>query len=581
MNQTRAFLILAWLMVATLLWMEWGKEKSTPPPPPASAVAPASSVPVAAGVAAAANAAVPGVPTANTPAPPVAGSTVSTAATTGAEPVVTVTTAVFKVMLRGGEISEADLLRYPVTSEPNSPPMRLLASDSTLYFVAQSGWVSQGNAAPTHESGFRYAGDQRNLVLAKDANEIAVPFVWTGPTGVTITRTYTFRQGDYAIKVRDEVSNAGTAPWQGFVYRQLSRVPRELAHKGPFSPEQYSFQGAAWYSPADKYEKRKFEKFVDDGKLDKAVTGGWIAMLQHHFFAAWIPGDKDAGEFSLEQLNAGAAPQFLIRDLGPGVNVAPGQKATTEARLWVGPKLVKAIEAQNVPGLDRAVDFSSYSIFATLANGLFWLLEKLHNLFGNWGWAIIGLVVMLKLALYPLSAAQYKSAAKMRKFQPRVAQLKERYGEDKQKFQMALMELYKKEKINPVGGCLPLLPQMIIFMTLYWMLAESVELRHAPWMLWIHDLTARDPFFVLPLLNIAVMWTTQKLTPMTGMDPAQAKMMQFMPLMFGVILAFLPAGLVLYQVANGGLGLLQQWVTTKRYAEQSAAPAAGKDKDKD
>ncbi|MGO1073541.1 membrane protein insertase YidC [Lysobacter sp. CA199] len=575
MNQTRAFLILAWLMVATLLWMEWGKEKATPPALPPSAVAPASSVPVAAG--AAANAAVPGVPSAATPPTPATGSTVSTAPVTGADTPVVVTTDVFKVILRGGEVSEADLLRYPITSEPDSPPMRLLAHDSTLFFVAQSGWVSQGNAAPTHESGFRYAGYSRELNIAKDAGEIAVPFVWTGPNGVSITRTYTFRRGDYAIKVRDEVSNGSTVPWQGYVYRQLSRVPRELAQKGPFSPEQYSFQGAAWYSPTDKYEKRKFDKFADDGKLDKSVTGGWIAMLQHHFFAAWIPGEKDQGQFSLEHLNAGGAPQYLIRDLGPGVNVAAGAKASTEARLWIGPKLVKAIEAQKVQGLDRAVDFSSYSMFATLAGYLFWVLEKLHGLFGNWGWAIVGLVVLLKLVLYPLSAAQYKSAAKMRKFQPRVAQLKERYGEDKQKFQMALMELYKKEKINPVGGCLPLLPQMIIFMTLYWMLAESVELRHAPWMLWIHDLTARDPFFVLPLLNIAVMWTTQKLTPMTGMDPAQAKMMQFMPLIFGVILAFLPAGLVLYQVANGGLGLLQQWLTTKRYAEATA----GKDKDKD
>jgi len=577
MNQTRAFLILAWLMVATLLWMEWGKEKSAPPPTAAPAiVAPASTVPSAANGAVAA---VPGVPSA---APAVPGSPTATASAATADAsdgIVTVTTDVLKVNLRGGELSEADLLKYPITSEPNSPPMRLLASDSTLFFVAQSGWVSQGNAAPTHESGFRFAGAQRNVVLADGARDLSVPFVWTGPNGVTITRTYSFRRGDYAVKVRDEVVNASAAPWSGFVYRQLSRVPRELVHKGPFSPEQYSFQGAAWYSPTDKYEKRKFDKFADDGKLDKQVTGGWIAMLQHHFFAAWIPGTKDQGQFSLEQLNAGGLPQYLIRDLGPGVTVAPGAKAETEARLWIGPKLVKAIEAQNVQGLDRAVDFSSYSIFATLANGLFWLLEKLHNLFGNWGWAIIGLVVLLKLALYPLSAAQYKSAAKMRKFQPRVAQLKERYGEDKQKFQMALMELYKKEKINPVGGCLPLLPQMIIFMTLYWMLAESVELRHAPWMLWIHDLTARDPFFVLPLMNIAIMWTTQKLTPMTGMDPAQAKMMQFMPLIFGVILAFLPAGLVLYQVANGGLGLLQQWLTTKRYAEATAAP--GKDKDKD
>lgn len=574
MNQTRAFLILAWLMVATLLWMEWGKEKSAPPPTAAPPiVAPVNSVPTAPSATAAAG--VPGAPTAAVPGAP--GASAPAAAPAEAEPFVVVTTDVLKVNLRGGELSEADLLKYPVTSEPNSPPMRLLASDSTLYFVAQSGWVSQSNAAPTHLSGFRYAGEQRNIALADGAREVSVPFVWTSPTGVTITRTYTFGRSDYAVKVRDEISNAGAAPWSGFVYRQLSRVPRELVHKGPFSPEQYSFQGAAWYSPTDKYEKRKFDKFAEDGKLDKPVVGGWIAMLQHHFFAAWIPGEKDQGQFSLEQRGVGSSLQYDIRDVGPGLTVAPGQKGTTEARLWIGPKLVKAIEAQHVPGLDRAVDFSSYSIFATLANGLFWLLEKLHNLFGNWGWAIVGLVVLLKLAMYPLSAAQYKSAAKMRKFQPRVAQLKERYGEDKQKFQMALMELYKKEKINPVGGCLPLLPQMIIFMTLYWMLAESVELRHAPWMLWIHDLTARDPFFVLPLMNIAIMWTTQKLTPMTGMDPAQAKMMQFMPLIFGVILAFLPAGLVLYQVANGGLGLLQQWLTTKRYAEAPAG--AGKDKD--
>lgn len=578
MNQTRAFLILAWLMVATLLWMEWGKEKSAPPAAPPTVVAPANSVPSAAGLATPPG--VPGAPAAPSAAPPVPGATPGASAVPASDAPVVVSTDVFRVILHGGEISEADLLRYPVGTEPNSPPMRLLANDSTLYFVAQSGWVSQSGGAPTHASGFRYAGDSRELKLADGAKDIAVPFVWTGANGVTITRTYTFRRGDYVIKVRDDVANAGAAPWQGYIYRQLSRVPRELARKGPFSPEQYSFQGAAWYSPTDKYEKRKFDKFSADGNLNKQVTGGWIAMLQHHFFAAWIPGEKDAGQFSLEQLNAGGAPQYLIRDLGPGVNLAPGQNASTEARLWVGPKLVKAIEAQKVQGLDRAVDFSSYSIFATLANGLFWLLDKLHGLFGNWGWAIIGLVVLLKLALYPLSAAQYKSQAKMRKFQPRVAQLKERYGDDKQKFQMALMELYKKEKINPVGGCLPVLPSIIIFMTLYWMLAESVELRHAPWTLWIHDLTSRDPFFVLPLCNIAIMWATQKLTPMTGMDPTQQKMMQFMPLVFGVILAFLPAGLVLYQVANGGLGLLQQWITTKRYAEENAAGGGGKDKDK-
>lgn len=560
MNQTRVFLIFAWLMVATLLWMEWGKEKSAAqaPAPTAAATAQApgnGSVPSAAGV--------PSVPSA--PLAQVGPAGVSNA---GKGPTVTVTTDVLKVNLDGGEIHRADLLRYPSTADRNSAPVRLFDDAPGRYFAAQSGWVSQGGSAPSHEQGFRVEGNTTDFTLADGSNQIDVPFVWTGTNGVTIRRTYTFGRGNYVVKVRDEVVNAGNAPWQGYVYRQLSRVPRELTHKGPMSAEQYSFQGAAWYSATDKYEKRKFDEFVEDGPLDKQVTGGWIGMLQHHFFSAWIPGSNDASTFSLATPTGAGGTQYLIRELGPGVNVAPGAKASTEARLWVGPKLVKAIDAQNVPGLDRAVDFSSYSLMATLAGWLFWVLEKIYRLVGNWGWAIVGLVVLIKLAMFPLSAAQYKSMAKMRKFQPRMAQLKERYGDDKQKLQMAMMELYKKEKINPVGGCLPILLQMPVFLALYWMLSESVELRHAPWIGWITDLTARDPFFVLPLINVAVMWFTQKLNPTTGMDPMQAKMMQFMPLVFGVMFAFFPAGLVLYWVTNGALGLLQQWWMVKRYSEE-------------
>ncbi|KRA17060.1 membrane protein insertase YidC [Lysobacter sp. Root604] len=569
MNQTRVFLIFAWLMVATLLWMEWGKEKSAPPAPAvtaASAAATASTVPGATVPTAAAGKGL--VPAA--PALPGATPTATVAAPSAAQ-TVTVTTDVLKVVLDGGTLHRADLLKYPSEAADDSAPVRLLAEDANNYFVAQSGWVSQNGATPTHEGGFVPESAQRDYVLANGAKEIAVPFVWTGANGLTIRRTYVFQHSGYAVTVRDEIVNAGAALWQGVIYRQLARVPRALTRSGPMNAEQYSFQGAAWYSAADKYEKRKFDKFGEDGPLDKKVTGGWVAMLQHHFFAAWIPGANDEGMFSLATAGtAGGGAQYLIRDLGPAVNVAPGAKAQTEARLWIGPKLVKAIEGQQVPGLERAVDFSSYSIMATMANAIFWLLDKLHGLFGNWGWSIIGLVVLIKLAMYPLSAAQYRSMAKMRKFQPRIEQLKERYGEDKQKFQMAMMELYKKEKINPVGGCLPILVQMPVFLALYWVLLESVELRHAPWMLWIHDLTARDPFFVLPLINIAVMWATQKLTPTPGMDPMQKKMMQLMPLVFGVMFAFFPAGLVLYWITNSGLGLLQQWWMTKRYAEAPA-----------
>ncbi len=564
MNQARTFLLAAWLAVATLLWMAWNKDHE-------AAVAPASAEtstqPTTSG------ASVPSIPSSNPssvsasstgPVAPAPMATMS-AIDIASAPLVTVTTDVLKVTLDGGAIHTADILRYPLTTQSGSEPVRLFADDSSHFFEAQSGWVSSSGAAPSHSAGFLPAGDARAFMLAPGARSLQVPFVWQGPNGVSIRRIYTFTRGDYAVGVHDVVVNQGQAPWQGFVYRQLVRVPPQTA-SGMMHPESYSFQGAAWFS-ASNFEKRKFAKFSDGPQLNTSVTGGWIGMLQHHFFTAWIPGAGDASTFSTAIPQPG---QTLIREVGPGVNVAPGATATTSARLWVGPKLVEQIEAQHVSGLERAVDFSSFSLMAVLAGWLFWVLQQIHQLLGNWGWSIIGLVVVLKLAMYPLSAAQYKSMAKMRRFQPRIEQLKERYGEDKQKFQMALMELYKKEKINPVGGCFPVLLQMPIFLALYWMLSESVELRHAPWIGWIHDLTARDPLFILPAINVAVMFATQKLAPKTpGMDPTQQKMMQYMPLVFGVMFGFMPAGLVLYWITNGSLGLLQQWWNTRLYGHQT------------
>ncbi|MCF7223675.1 membrane protein insertase YidC [Marilutibacter chinensis] len=559
MNQTRLFLIFAWLMVATLLWVEWNEEQAPAPQPAATAVPGAASVP---GAGDAPTASVDGIPSASSQAP---ANAVATAPT--GDPSVTVSTDVFRVELGGGELSQVDLIGYGQTAAEDSPPVRLFTRDPLHYFVARSGWSSP-QGAPDHARGFRLEGDVRSFALAEGQDQLVVPFLWTGADGVTIRRSYTFRRGDYAIGVRDEVVNNGDQPWQGYIYRELDRIPAVVQKSGPMSAESYSFQGAVWYDESDGYDRRNYDDFVDDGPLNRTVNGGWIAMLQHHFFAAWIPQQDQASLFVLEQGNG----RYGIESRGPSFNVAPGGSAATTARLWVGPKLVEGIKAQEVKGLDRAVDYSRFDIFAALANALFWLLEKIHVLVGNWGWAIIGLVVIIKAIMYPLSKAQYKSMARMRKFQPRIAALKERYGEDRQKFQQAMMELYKKEKINPVGGCLPMLVQMPVFLALYWVLLESVELRHAPWMLWIQDLTARDPYFVLPAINMAVMWATQKLTPMTGMDPMQQKMMQFMPLVFGVMFAFFPAGLVLYWVTNGALGLLQQWWMTKKYAE---APVKG------
>ncbi|QND79290.1 membrane protein insertase YidC [Pseudoxanthomonas mexicana] len=562
MNQTRVFLIFAWLMVATLLWFEWSRDKAAPAQPTVAAqtaTAPAgSTVPTATDAAPA---------TGTVPAAPVATPGITQAPRAAAAPRVTVNTDVLRLVLDGGSVLQADLLHYPQSKTPGSGPVRLFSEDPQHFYTAESGWVSNGSKAPDHHA-FVPENGAGEVALAKGSDSISVPFVWQGPEGVTIRRTYTFKRASYEIEVRDEVVNAGPGTWQGTVYRQLLRTPPQVK-SGMTNPESFSFNGATWWDGS--YQRRKFnEDYLEDGRVNAQVKGGWIAIPQHHFFSAWIPSADDTTTISLDTPDNGA--RALIREMGPGVNVGPGQQATTTARLWVGPKLVDKIHAINAPGIDRVVDYSQFAILALLGQGLFWVLNFLHGFIGNWGWSIIGLVILVKLALYPLSAAQYKSFAKMRKFQPRIQQLKERYGDDKQKFQVAMMELYKKEKINPMGGCLPILVQMPVFLALYWVLVETVELRQAPWFAWIQDLTARDPYFILPVLNMLVMWLTQKLTPAPGMDPMQQKMMQFMPLVFGVMMAFFPSGLVLYWVTNGALGLLQQWWMTKRHGESATPP---------
>jgi YidC/Oxa1 family membrane protein insertase len=557
MNQTRVFLLFAWLMVATLLYMEWDKEQTAAKAPAPVAQATTTSVP--------GTAAVPTAP-ASTPSATPAAPAATTPARTGET--VTVATDVLRVTLDGGNVRSAELLKYPVEAKQAAGNVTLFDSAPAKLFQAQSGWTSSTNQAPNHVSGFVPEGKARDVALPDGAQAISVPFVWTGADGVTIRRTYTFKRGGYAIDVRDEVINQSSKPWQGYVYRQLMRNPPPQK-SGYTNPEAFAFHGAAWYSAQDKYERRKYEDFVDDGPLEKDVTGGWVALLQHYFFSAWIPGAKDESTFSLSTTQDNGVTNYVVRALGPGVNVAPGARAETSARLWVGPKLVKGIEAQNVPGLTRAVDFSRFATMATIADWLFWVLAKIYAVVGNWGWSIIGLVVLIRLLLYPIAAKQFQSMAKMRKLAPRMQQLKERYGDDRQKLQMATMELYKKEKVNPAAGCLPVLIQMPIFLALYWMLSESVELRHAPWIGWIDNLSARDPYFILPILNVAIMCATQRLTPMTGMDPTQQKMMQLMPLVIGVTMIFFPAGLVLYWVTNGALGLLQQWSMLKRYEHLS------------
>ncbi|UXI68431.1 membrane protein insertase YidC [Tahibacter amnicola] len=563
MNNPRSFLLLALALVSFMIWNQWQQDFSQPP----VAVTAAENT----GVPAAATGTTPApgtIPSADTPAPATAsGSTAASvpAATAAAGDLIEVKSDVLKLAIdtRGGTIVRADLLAYPREPKDFANPVRLLDDNAATFFIAQTGLVSaQGSAAaPDHMATF--TAEQKSYALADGQDSLEIPLTWQdAQSGLTVRKVFVIKRGSYVVDSRQEIANNGTAPWTGNAYRQLQRVspPAAKSTFGITNPEAYSFTGAAWYSPSDKFKKLAFDKFAKSPLVDTTVTGGWIAMLQHHFVTAWIPPADEADVYSTSEITTATPPRYIVRAKSPLLTVAPGATQTTQARLFVGPKLPSAMTA-TAPGLHLAVDFGMLTF---ISEPLYWVLSKLHGLVNNWGFAIILLVLLIKIVFYKLSEAQYRSAAKMRKLQPRVQALKDRYGDDRQKMGQAMMELYQKEKINPLGGCLPMLVQIPVFFALYCVLLESVELRHAPFILWIQNLTAPDPYFVLPILNAAAMIATQHLTPTTGMDPVQARMMKAMPVVFSILFAFFPAGLVLYWTVNGIASLAQQWFVTRR-----------------
>lgn len=565
MNNPRSILLIALLLVSYLIWNQWQQDYARP----AAIDAAETSVPAAPGMAPPATVASDEVPDANaTPQTPgdAPAAAVPGAAIEGKGDLVEVSNDVLKLWIdtRGATIVRADLLAYPQQPKDYAHPVRLLDDSADHYFVAQSGLASAADSAKAASHQDTFVAEQKTYALAPGQKTLEVPLTWTDPTsGLTVRKVFVLEHGSYVLNTRQEIRNAGAAPWRGNAYRQLQRVIPSAAKHGFFgsitNPQSYSFTGAAWYSLDEKFQKLAFDKFVKTPLQGRPVTGGWVAMLQHYFFAAWLPPSTSAETYTTE-VRDGVHPRFTIRSMGPALAVPPGGSEISEARLYIGPKLQSSLN-DVAPGLALTID---YGILTILSEPLHWVLAKFHALTGNWGVAIILLVLLIKALFFKLSEAQYRSMAKMRKLQPRIQALKDRYGDDRQKLGQAQMELFQKEKINPLGSCLPMLVQIPVFFALYWVLVESVELRQAPFFLWIQNLTAPDPYFVLPILNAATMIATQYLTPTTGMDPVQAKMMKAMPVVFSVLFAFFPAGLVLYWTVNGMTSLLQQWIITRR-----------------
>ena len=470
-----------------------------------------------------------------------------------------------EISTRGGDIIRADLLQQPENIDTPDVPFRLLNNkEGANFYVVQSGLLHDQIAgvsreatrkkAPSHYE--EYRATQQEVIMENGEEVLRTALRWDNGDGIEVDKIYTFRRGSYLLDIEHLVKNNSDTPWVGRQYRQLRR--------GQIDEEDfrllYTFTGAAYYD--GKYNKLSFDEIAQE-QLRVEVVEGWVAMLQHYFLSALLPEAGQSNDFYTRVAQGGVRPEYIIGMRSQPIVVEPGQEGRFITRVFVGPKLQNQLE-EIQEGLELTTD---YGIFSLISKPLFWLLDIIHSSVGNWGVAIILLTLLIKLVFYKLSEMSYKSMARMRKLQPSLMTMRERFKDDKSRLQKEMMDFYKKEKINPLGGCLPILVQIPVFIALYWVLLESVELRQAPFMLWIHDLSTRDPYYVLPLLMGATMLIQTKLNP-TPPDPIQAKVMTLLPIVFTVFFAFFPSGLVLYWLINNVLSIAQQYVINKRI-EQS------------
>lgn len=528
MDNLRFFLILMAILLGYMLWEAWQRDYG-PKPPQVQAEAAGQPTPEAEAKAQAESA---------------AGTEISPSLKGGGRVIVQTDVIRAEINLAGGDIQAVDLLKYPVSKAKPDEPVRLLADDPERLFVTQTGFLGDERIAPKHTA--LWQAEAREYRMA-EPQALKVPLIWRGD-GVEIVKTFTFEPGSYEVKIDYQITNSSSAPWSARLYGQLKRKPPTKAEDDNAFIRTYT--GVACRRADEPYEKISFGD-IKGAPRNWETEGGWCAMIQHYFLAAWLPPQDQINHFYTKAL---PDEIYIVGAYSPEYRVAAGETKTFSVRYYIGPKLQRVLD-KVAPGLELTVD---YGVFTFIAKPIFWLLEQFEKLFGNWGWAIIATTVVIKALFYPLSAASFRSMAKMRKVQPKMQALKERFGEDKQKFHQALMQLYREEKVNPLGGCLPIVVQIPVFISLYWVLVESVELRQASFLLWLTDLTSKDPYFILPLLMGVTMWIQQKLSPPPA-DPVQAQVMKMFPLIFTVFFAFFPAGLVLYWVVNNALSIVQQW----------------------
>ncbi len=579
MDIQRTILWVIFGMSLFFLWDKWqvynGRPSLWSPQPVAEKKADATPAPATPG-------AVGSVPTA--PAQP--GQAAAPAATPSAAPAATaapapsaervnIETDMFKAQIdpTGASLVHAELLKQQVApdwtasgivglfsgkKQDKDAHIVLLEWNNSRVYLARTGLTAPGNAKlPNHLTPFTRVDGPTSLPAGQDTLEVKFA---AEANGVKVVKTYVFKRGHYDIEVRHEIQNTTGEPITPSVYLQLVRDGTKPEGE---SSLYYTFTGPAVYSEAKKYQKFSFDDIAK--KKENHVTeakDGWIAMIQHYFVTAWVPPQGESREIRSSQ---DAPNLYSVSTVMPLAPVAAGASTTSKATLWVGPQDQNTL-ASIAPGLDLVVD---YGWLTAIAKPLYWLLEFLHKIVGNWGWSIILLTIIVKGAFYPLSATSYKSMARMKEVTPRMQKIREQYANDKQKMNLAMMELYKNEKINPLGGCLPILVQIPVFIALYWVLLASVEMRNSPWMLWVHDLATPDPWFILPVVMVVTMIVQYKLNP-TPPDPVQAKMMAVMPYIFGAMFFFFPAGLVLYWLVNNCLSILQQWYINKNIAKAKA-----------